>query len=106
MPFEPAGLRCERIDDIEPVKVGPGCLRRDLRSGSGVRVWAVDIEPGAEWPSVDEHDARGEDVFVVSGELIEGGSRFGPGSYLHFGPNSSHRPRSERGVRLIGFNLV
>jgi len=106
MPFERVGLWNERIDDVEPVKVGPGCLRRDLRSGPAVRIWSVDIEAGAEWPHIDRHGAGGEDVFVVSGELIEGSARFGPGSYLHFGPGSSHRPRSEQGVRLIGFNLV
>jgi tRNA-Thr(GGU) m(6)t(6)A37 methyltransferase TsaA len=38
--------------------------------------------------------------------LIEGNERYGAGSYVLFGPHSSHRPRSERGVRLFGFNVL
>ncbi|NTX50730.1 cupin domain-containing protein [Myxococcus sp. CA039A] len=94
-----------RIDDIEPVIVGPGCLRRDLPSTRDVRVWVVDMAPGAQWPSVDVHDT-GEEVFVVSGELIEGEQRLGPGTYLFFPPASHHQPRTETGVRLFGINLV
>ena len=93
------------IDEVAPITVGPGCLRRDLPSRAGVRVWVVDMEPGARWPYLDQHDARGEDVVVMSGEMIEGEEHFGPGTYLHFGPDSSHQPRTETGVRLFGFNL-
>jgi hypothetical protein len=63
------------------------------------------MAPGSQWPHVDFHDA-GEGVYVVSGELIEGEQRFGSGTYLCFAPGSSHQPRTERGVRLLGFNLV
>jgi hypothetical protein len=38
--------------------------------------------------------------------LIEGDLRFGAGTYVFFKPGSSHRPRSEKGVRLFGFNLA
>ena len=37
-------------------------------------------------------------------EMIEGERRFPAGSYLHFAAGSSHRPRTETGVRLIGWN--
>ncbi|NBC41360.1 cupin domain-containing protein [Corallococcus exiguus] len=94
-----------RIDDIEPVVVGPGCLRRDLPGPRDVRVWVVDMAPGSQWPWVDVHDT-GEEVLVVSGELIEGEQRLGPGSYLFFPPASRHQPRTETGVRLFGINLV
>ncbi|WAM28183.1 MULTISPECIES: cupin domain-containing protein [Myxococcus] len=94
-----------QIDDIEPVVVGPGCLRRDLPSTRDVRVWVVDMAPGSQWPFVDVHDT-GEEVLVVSGELIEGEQRLGPGSYLFFPPESRHQPRTETGVRLFGINLV
>jgi hypothetical protein len=54
---------------------------------------------------VDHHDI-GEEVYVVSGEMIEDERRFGPGTYLHFAPGSSHQPRTETGVRLFGLNLL
>ncbi len=105
MSFDPSGLSHVNVDALPSVQVGPGCHRRDLPSRDGVRCWVVDIEAGAAWPRVDEHDHAGEDIFVVAGELIEGEERLGRGTYLHFGPGSRHRPRSERGVRLFGFNL-
>jgi hypothetical protein len=95
-----------RVDDAEAIEVGPGCYRRDLPSTSGVRVWVVDISAGSEWPYIDEHNSTGEEIYVVSGELIEGDSRFEAGTYIFFKPGSSHRPRSEKGVRLFGFNLA
>jgi hypothetical protein len=94
------------IDDVAPVEVGPGCFRRDLPSTRGVRVWVVDMKRGSKWPYDDVHDDSGEEVYVVSGELIEGDQRFGPGTYLFYGPRSVHRPRTESGVRFFGFNLV
>ena len=93
------------LDDAQPIEVGPGCIRRDLPSTSDVRVWVVDMEPNSEWPYVDDHPT-GEEFYVVSGEIIEGDQRFGAGTYVHFAPGSSHRPRTESGVRLFGINLV
>lgn len=95
-----------RVDDVEAIEVGPGCFRRDLPGAGGVRVWVVDMAPGSQWPYVDEHDLTGEEVYVVSGEVIEGDRRYGAGAYLLYEPWSSHRPRTETGVRLFGFNLV
>ena len=100
------GLLSLNVDDVAKIEVGPGCFRRDLPGTGDVRVWVVDMEPGAEWPYIDHHDDKGEEVFVVSGEVIEDGQRFGPGSYLFYGPGSSHRPRTDTGVRLFGFNLI
>jgi anti-sigma factor ChrR (cupin superfamily) len=96
----------EAVDAAPLVTVGPGCTRRDLRTNAGARAWIVDIAPGAQWPHVDQHDALGEEVFVVSGELIEGDRRYGPGQHLSYAPNSRHQPRSDIGVRLFGFNLL
>lgn len=92
-----------RVNDVDPVVVGPGCFRRDLPSTRDLRVWVVDMDPGSIWPVVDEHDT-GEEVYVVEGEIIEGDRRFGAGTYLFFGPGSRHRPRTEKGARLFGVN--
>lgn len=100
-----AMLETVRVDELQPTVVGPGCHRRDLPSTPGVRVWVVDMSPGSTWPVVDEHP-EGEYVQVIAGELIEGEQRFGPDTYLFFRPGSSHQPRTERGVRLFGFNLA
>lgn len=89
---------------VLPVSVGPGCTRRDLIAPEGVRVWIVDMAPGVRWPQVDVH-GTGEVVFVLEGEVIEGEQRLSSGSYLVFGPHSQHRPCSETGARLFGFNL-
>ncbi|HEX7150181.1 MAG TPA: cupin domain-containing protein [Thermoanaerobaculia bacterium] len=93
------------IDDVTPLVVGPGCSRRDLPSTPGVRVWIVEMEPGSQWPHVDHHPT-GEEFLVLSGEVIEGERRFGPGTYVHFEPGSQHQPRTETGVRLFGINVV
>ncbi len=93
-----------RIDDLPAVVVGPGCSRRDLPSSVGVRVWVVDMAAGSQWPHVDHHDG-GEEFYVVSGEVIEGDLRYRAGTYVTFARDSSHRPRTEIGVRLFGFNL-
>lgn len=105
MSFMPSGLQAIDVDALPTVDIGPGCTRIDLPSREGVRIWIVDMDPGSAWPHVDEHDANGEDVFVVSGEVIEGEDRLGPGTFLKFG-EGGHRPRTETGVRLFGLNMT
>lgn len=95
-----------QVGEVPAIEIGPGCNRRDLPSNPGVRVWVVDMAPGSEWPHVDHHDDRGEEFYVVSGEVIEGDRRYPAGTYVSFAPDSCHRPRTETGVRLFGLNLV
>lgn len=102
---EAVGLNAIAVDKLARVEVGPGCYRRDLPSREGVRIWVVEMDPGAEWPHVDHHDHLGEDVYVSEGAMIEGERRFEAGTFLHFDANSSHRPRTDVGARLFGFNL-
>ncbi|GAA3148692.1 cupin domain-containing protein [Nonomuraea roseoviolacea] len=92
------------VDAVPGVELGPGVHVRMLPGMPGIRTWVVDLKPGAEWPELDVHETYGEAYFVVRGELIEGERPHGPGTYVAFGPNTSHRPRSETGVRAFGFN--
>jgi mannose-6-phosphate isomerase-like protein (cupin superfamily) len=94
------------VESLEAVRVGPGCYRRSLPSVGNVSVWIVEMEPGSEWPYVDQHDELGEHYYVISGEVLERSKRVRAGEYAVFAPNSNHRPRTETGVRMIGFNLT
>jgi ChrR Cupin-like domain len=99
-----AAVRAVAVEGIEAVAVGEGCLRRDLPAPPGARVWLVEMAPGSEWPRSDRHDT-GEAYFVLSGEVIEGDARYPAGTQVVFAPGSRHRPRTDSGTRLLGFNL-
>ncbi|SPL98386.1 anti-sigm factor, ChrR [[Actinomadura] parvosata subsp. kistnae] len=92
------------VDEVPPMELAPGIHVRMLPGMPGIRTWVIDLAPGAEWPDLDAHETYGEAYFVVSGELIEGERTHGPGTYVAFGPETSHRPRTETGVRAFGFN--
>ncbi|MGW4502638.1 hypothetical protein ACWENR_29030 [Micromonospora sp. NPDC004336] len=92
------------VDAIAPVELGPGVHVRALPGMPGIRTWVIDLAPGAEWPDLDVHETYGEAYFVVRGEIVEGEHVHGPGSYVAFGPKTSHRPRTRTGVRAFGFN--
>ncbi|SCL72742.1 hypothetical protein GA0070606_6265 [Micromonospora citrea] len=92
------------VDAIPPVELGPGVHVRALPGMPGIRTWVIDLAPGAEWPDLDVHETYGEAYFVVRGEIVEGDRTHGPGSYVAFGPKTSHRPRTRTGVRAFGFN--
>lgn len=92
------------VDEIPPAELTPGIQVRMLPGMPGIRTWVIDLAPGAEWPDLDVHESCGEAYFVVRGEIIEGDRTHGPGTYVAFGPKTSHRPRTETGVRAFGFN--
>ena len=93
------------VDDVEPAEVAPGIVRRDLPTTDHARGWVIDFAPGTQWPNVDVH-ATEERYYVISGEVIEGEHRHGPGTYVVFAAGSRHQPRSETGARMLGLNLA
>ena len=93
------------IDDIAPVEVAPGILRRPLTTTDQARAWLIDFAPGTQWPVVDVHDGE-ERYFVIEGEFIDGDAVLGPGSYVVLAKGSSHQPRSELGGRMLGINII
>ncbi|WP_327129676.1 MULTISPECIES: cupin domain-containing protein [unclassified Streptomyces] len=93
------------VDEVEPVEVVPGIIRRRLPATERARGWMYDFAPGAEWPEVDVHEGE-ERYYVISGEFIDRGQRLGPGSYVVFAPGSTHRPRTENGGRMLGISIL
>ncbi|MGI5271548.1 cupin domain-containing protein [Nonomuraea sp. CA-218870] len=93
------------VDEVEPVEVVPGIVRRRLPATRWARGWMYDFAPGTEWPEVDVHEGE-ERYFVISGEFIDRGRRLGPGSYVVFAPGSTHRPRTETGARMLGISIL
>ena len=94
-----------QVDDIAPTEVTAGIVRRQLAHTQYARGWLIDFAPGTEWPAVDVH-ATEERYYVVSGEVIEGEERYGPGTYVVFAPGSRHRPRTETGARMVGITIL
>ncbi|MGW7575862.1 hypothetical protein [Streptomyces sp. NPDC054765] len=43
---------------------------------------------------------------MLSGEVIEGEERHGPGNYVVFAPGSRYRPRTERGARMLSIMVL
>jgi hypothetical protein len=93
------------VDDVEAHEVSPGIVRRRLQRTRYARGWLIDFAAGTQWPEVDVHPAE-ERYFVVSGEVIDGGERHGPGSYVVFAPGSRHQPSTETGARMLGISLM
>ncbi|MFF2077922.1 cupin domain-containing protein [Kitasatospora sp. NPDC058162] len=90
--------------EVDPVEVGPGIVRRRLTATDHARAWLIDFAPGSRWPEVDVHHTE-ERYYVLSGEVIEGAERHPAGSYVVFAPGSRHRPRTETGARILGITL-
>ncbi|MEU0567021.1 cupin domain-containing protein [Nonomuraea sp. NPDC005983] len=94
-----------QVEEVAPVEVVPGIVRRRLAATEHARGWLIDFAAGTEWPEVDVH-ASEERYYVLSGEVIEGEERHGPGTYVVFAPGSRHRPRTETGARILGITVL
>lgn len=92
-------------DDVTPHEVVPGILRRRLPGTAYARGWLIEFAAGTEWPEVDVHTGE-ERYYVLSGEVIEGEERHGPGTYVVFAAGSEHRPRTDTGARMLGISLL
>jgi len=97
-------MRTLQVNDVDTVEIAPGIIRRQLPKTEYAGGWMIDFAPGTQWPEVDVHDTE-ERYYVISGEVIEGEHRLGPGSYVLFAPGSRHQPRSETGARMLGISL-
>lgn len=93
------------VDDVAPMDVAPGIVRRRLAGTEYARGWLIDFAPGTEWPEVDVHTTE-ERYYVLSGEVIEGSERHPAGTYVVFAPGTRHRPRSETGARMLGISMT
>ena len=72
-------------------------LRYDRDTGAGTVL--LEMAPGTTY-GAHRHTA-GEDVLVLSGELLVGDERFAAGAHLYSPPGSVHAPRTERGCLLF-----
>ncbi len=94
-----------QVDEVVPLEIAPGIVRRRLERTEYARGWLIDFAPGSVWPEIDVHDTE-ERYYVLSGEVIEGEERHGPGSYVVFAPGSRHRPRTDKGARILGITVL
>jgi anti-sigma factor ChrR (cupin superfamily) len=89
--------------DWRPFAEAPGVSFKTLkthRPGTGITL-LLRFEPGAHYPA-HRHPA-GEEYQVLEGELTDGGTAYGVGTYVWHPPGSVHRPRSETGAVVLVF---
>lgn len=82
---------------------GPGVTITELWRNGVHRALRVELAAGASWPGVDHHIPGPEEVYVLSGDFIDGEHHFPPGTFVHYPAGSSHTPRSESGCALFVF---
>jgi hypothetical protein len=77
--LEPGAARSVNTHDVpwRPSAFAPGVFVKDIATTGGLEMQIVRFEPGARFP-VHTHE-RPEFLFILEGELIQGGRRLGPG---------------------------
>lgn len=84
-----------------PFDEAPGVSFRVLkthRPGTGVTLM-LRFGPGTSYPA-HRHPA-GEEYYVLEGELTDGGTSYGAGTYVWHPPGSVHAPRSGPGAVVL-----
>ena len=73
------GFRAVRTADLawRPSTIAAGVLVKDVAVTDGLEMQIVRFEPGARFP-IHTHESP-EFVFMLEGELVQGGRRLGPG---------------------------
>jgi len=77
--LERGAVRSVNTGDLpwRPSTFAAGVLVKDIATTDGWEMQVVRVEPGARFP-VHAHE-RPEFIYVLEGELIQGGRRLGPG---------------------------
>ena len=77
--LEPGALRSVNTADLpwRPSTFAPGVFVKDIAAADGWEMQVVRFEPGARFP-LHTHE-RPEFLFILEGELVQGGRRLGPG---------------------------
>jgi len=86
-----------------PFDEAPGVSFKVLKThppGNGASLM-LRFEPDSSYPA--HRHPGGEEYYVISGELIDGASRYGEGTYVWHPPGSAHAPRSETGATVLIF---
>ena len=79
VPGEHAPFQFAKVDDLpwRPSRVAAGVFVKDVAVTDGWEMQIVRFEPGTRFPA-HTHQSP-EFVFVLEGELVQGGRRMGPG---------------------------
>jgi len=89
------GLEWRTFPEAEGVEYK--LLRRHPEAGGSTLL--LRFAPGADYPA-HRHPA-GEEYFVLSGSLDDGGTTYRSGDYIYYPPGSVHRPASREGCTLL-----
>ena len=98
-----AGAESGHASEVTSVRMFGEIAVRDLWQSGPRRALQVDFPAGAQWPGLDHHVPGPEEVYVVAGDFEDGGTVYGPGTFLHYPAGSSHSPRSTLGCTLFVF---
>ena len=98
-----AGIAASTLLDTQTLpwrdSPSPGVRWKKIHFDGRASVVLLEFEPGASY-AAHRHPA-GEEYWVISGTLIDGGKTVGAGTWVSHPPSSVHVPRSEDGCLLL-----